>query len=158
MSLLSISQSQLYKAQSNIKYFLDHASHFLDTYLLIMFLKKQIFAFKFSQIETQIDFLFLLFYLVTDRKQRCVILVHKLLYNFSLVVNMIQPRIADAAVLKNYQSILASVTDIDLIVKEFSKHEKCYLEYTRITRKKSANTSTVSEKVTFNVILMLSVK
>ena len=63
---------------------------------------------------------------------------------------MIQPRIADPAVLKNDQSMLASVTDTDLIAKEFSKHEKCYLEYTRIargiTREKSANTSTVSEK------------
>ena len=41
--------------------------------------------------------------------------------------------------------MLASVTDTDLIAKEFSKHEKCYLEYTRITREKSANTSTISE-------------
>ena len=51
-----------------------------------------------------------------------------------------------AAVLKNDLAMLASVTDTDLIAKEFSKHEKCYLEYTRITREKSANTSIISEK------------
>ena len=48
--------------------------------------------------------------------------------------------------LKNDLAVLASVTDANLVVKEFSKHEKCYLEYTRITREKSANTSTISEK------------
>ena len=48
--------------------------------------------------------------------------------------------------LKNDLAIVASVTHTDLIAKEFSKHEKCYLEYTRITREKSANTSTISEK------------
>ena len=42
------------------------------------------------------------------------------------------------------------LTDTDLIAKEFSKHEKCYLEYTRITREKSANTSTISEKSDFD--------
>ena len=51
-----------------------------------------------------------------------------------------------AAVLKNDLDMLASVTDTDLIAKEFSKHEKYYLEYTRITREKSANTSTIFEK------------
>ena len=48
--------------------------------------------------------------------------------------------------LKNDLAMLASVTDTDLIAKKFSKHEKCYLEYTRINREKSANTSTISEK------------
>ena len=48
--------------------------------------------------------------------------------------------------LKNDLAMLASVTDTDLIAKEFSKHEECYLEYTRITREKSANASTISEK------------
>ena len=48
--------------------------------------------------------------------------------------------------LKNDLAMLASVTDIDLTAKKFSKHGKCYLEYTRITRGESANTSTISEK------------
>ena len=75
---------------------------------------------------------------------------------------MIQPRIADLAVLKNDQSMLASVTDTDLIAKEFSKHEKCYLEYTRIPRglpeRKVQIHRQSLKKVVFKVILMLSVK
>ena len=47
--------------------------------------------------------------------------------------------------LKNDLAMFASVTDTDLIAKEFSKHENYYLEYTLITREKSANTSTISE-------------
>ena len=42
--------------------------------------------------------------------------------------------------------MLVSVTDTDLIAKEFRKHEKCYLKCTWITREKSANTLTISEK------------
>ena len=60
--------------------------------------------------------------------------------------------------LNNDLAMLASVTDTDLTAKEFSKHEKCYHEYTRITREKSANTSQSLKKVIFKVILMLSVK
>ena len=48
--------------------------------------------------------------------------------------------------------MLASVSDTDLIAKEFRKHEKCHLEYTRITREKSANTSTISEKGDFDAV------
>ena len=63
------------------------------------------------------------------------------------IINMsAEETLKKAAVLKYDLAMLASVTDTDLIVKEFSKHEKCYLEYRRITREKSANTSTISEK------------
>ena len=63
-----------------------------------------------------------------------------------------------AAVLKDDLAMLASVTDTDLIAKEFSKHEKCYLEYTRITRDKVQIHRQSLKKVIFKVMLMLSVK
>ena len=75
-----------------------------------------------------------------------------------IIAKSAEETLKKAAVLKNDLAMLASVTDTDLIEKKFSKREKCYLEYTRITREKSANTSTISEKVIFQVILMLSVK
>ena len=63
-----------------------------------------------------------------------------------IITKFAEATLKKAAVLKNDLAMLASVTDTDLIVKEFSKHGKCYLEYTRVTREKSANTSTISEK------------
>ena len=63
-----------------------------------------------------------------------------------IITKSAEETLKKAAVLKNDLAMLASVTDTDLIAKEFSKHEKYYLEYTRITREKSANTSTISEK------------
>ena len=75
-----------------------------------------------------------------------------------IITKSAEETLKKAAVLKNDLAMLASVTDTDLIAKEFSRHEKCYLEYSRITREKSANTSTISEKVIFTVILILSVE
>ena len=63
-----------------------------------------------------------------------------------IITKSAEETLKKAAVLKNDLAMLASVTDTDLIAKEFSRHEKCYLEYTRITREKSANTSSISEK------------
>ena len=63
-----------------------------------------------------------------------------------IITKSAEETLKKAAVLKNDLAMLASVTDTDLIAKEFSKHEKCYLDYTRITREKSANTLTISEK------------
>ena len=63
-----------------------------------------------------------------------------------IITKSAEETLKEAAVLKNDLAMLASVTDTDLIAKESSKHEKCYREYTRITREKSANTSTISEK------------
>ncbi len=42
--------------------------------------------------------------------------------------------------------MIAAVTDIDLIAKEFSKHQKCYLNYTRIARDVSTENSADSSK------------
>ena len=70
---------------------------------------------------------------------------------------MIQPRIVEAAVLKNDQAMLAPVTDTNLIAKEFSKYEKCYFEYTQ-GRKVQANLLTISEKSDIQGDFMLSVK
>ena len=64
----------------------------------------------------------------------------------TIITKSVEETLKKVAVLKNDLAVLASVTDTDLIAKEFSKHEKCYLEYTRITSEKSANTSTISEK------------
>ena len=63
-----------------------------------------------------------------------------------IITKSAEETLKKAAVLKNDLPMLASVTDTDLMKKEFSKHGKCYLEYTWITREKSANTSTISEK------------
>ena len=65
----------------------------------------------------------------------------KFLLPTKIITKSAEETLKKAAVLKNDLVMFASVTDTDLIVKEFSKHEKCYLEYTRITRLKSANTS-----------------
>ena len=63
-----------------------------------------------------------------------------------IIAKSAEETLKKAAVLKNDLAMLASVTDTDLITKEFSKNEKCYLEYTRITREKGTNTSTIPLK------------
>ena len=47
----------------------------------------------------------------------------------------------NAANLRNDQKIITAVTGIDLIAKEFSKHQTCYVNYTRITRETKKNSA-----------------
>ena len=60
--------------------------------------------------------------------------------------------------LKNDLAMLASVTDTDLIAKEFSKHEKCSLSTHGLPGRKVQIHRQSLKKVIFKVILMLSVK
>jgi hypothetical protein len=50
-----------------------------------------------------------------------------------------------AAHLRKDKNMIDAVTDVDLIAKEFSKHQKCYLNYTRIARKTCPENQTLSE-------------
>ena len=46
-----------------------------------------------------------------------------------------------AATLRNDQEMLAAISGVDLIAKEFKMHQKCYKEYTLICSKRSATAS-----------------
>ena len=63
-----------------------------------------------------------------------------------------------AAVLKNDLAMFASVTDTDLIVKEFSKHENATLSTHGLPGRKVQIHGQSLKKVIFKVILILSVK
>ena len=63
----------------------------------------------------------------------------------------------NAANLRNDQKMITAVTGIDLIAKEFSKHQTCYVNYTRITRETKKIQLLLKEilTVTFNRFAML---
>ena len=52
----------------------------------------------------------------------------------------------NAAHLRNDQTMITAVTGIDLIAKEFSKHQTCYINYTRISRETKTKNSASSER------------
>ena len=52
-----------------------------------------------------------------------------------IVTETAERTIKQAAVARNDLEIITAVTETDLIAKEFQKHQKCYLEYTRVVRK-----------------------
>ena len=54
----------------------------------------------------------------------------------------------NAAHLRNDQTMITAVTGIDLIAKEFSKHQTCYINYTRISRETKTKNSASSERDT----------
>ena len=47
-----------------------------------------------------------------------------------LLLSLLKRDTEKSSSVKNDPAMLVSGTDIDLTAKEFSKHEKCYLEYT----------------------------
>ena len=49
-----------------------------------------------------------------------------------IVTETAERTIKQAAIVKNDLEMITAVTETDLIAKEFQKHQKCYLEYTRI--------------------------
>ena len=53
----------------------------------------------------------------------------------------------NAAHLRNDQTMITAVTGIDLIAKEFSKHQTCYINCTRISRE-TKNSASSSERDT----------
>ena len=52
-----------------------------------------------------------------------------------IVTETAERTIKQAAVARNDLEMITAVTETDLIAKEFQKHQKCYLEYTRVVRK-----------------------
>ena len=54
----------------------------------------------------------------------------------------------NAAHLRNDQTMITAVTGIALIAKEFSKHQTCHINYTRISRETKTKNSASSERDT----------
>ena len=54
----------------------------------------------------------------------------------------------NAANLRNDQKMITAATGIDLIAKEFSKHQICYVNYTRITRETKKNSASSERDIT----------
>ena len=52
-----------------------------------------------------------------------------------IVTETAERTIKQAAVARNDLEMITAVTETDLIAKKFQKHQKCYLEYTRVVRK-----------------------
>ena len=57
----------------------------------------------------------------------------------------------EAAKLRKDETLLLEIHEVDLIVKEFKNHEKCYRDYTRILYP-NENQSTVNEKGDFKAV------
>ena len=62
-----------------------------------------------------------------------------------IVTETAERKVQEAAKARNDLEMIGAITGTDLIAKEFQKHEKCYLEYTRVTRKKAEETTGSSE-------------
>ena len=54
----------------------------------------------------------------------------------------------NAANLRNDKKMITAVTGIDLIAKEFSKHQTCYVNYTRIARQTKKNSASSERDIT----------
>jgi hypothetical protein len=71
-------------------------------------------------------------------------------FNFQLKIltRSAEETLKNAAHLRNDQTMITAVTGIDLIAKEFSKHQTCYINYTRISRETKTKNSASSERDT----------
>ena len=57
-----------------------------------------------------------------------------------IVKDTAERTLKEAAIAHNDLEMMTAVTETDLKAKEFQKHEKCYLDYTRIVRKTTNST------------------
>ena len=64
-----------------------------------------------------------------------------------IVTETAERTIKQAAVARNDLEMIAAVTETDLIAKEFQKHQKCYLEYTRVVRKEDEATESTGDDI-----------
>ena len=62
-----------------------------------------------------------------------------------IVTDTAERTFKEAALAQNDLEMIRAVTETDLIAKEFQKHEKCYLEYTRVVRKMAEPTESTSD-------------
>ena len=62
-----------------------------------------------------------------------------------IVTKSAEGTLKNAAHLRNDQTMITAVTGIDLIAKEFSKHQTCYINYKRIARETTTKNSSSSE-------------
>ena len=53
-----------------------------------------------------------------------------------IVTDTAESTLKEAAIVQNDLEMMTAVAETDLKAKEFQKHEKCYLDYTRVVRKK----------------------
>ena len=73
-----------------------------------------------------------------------------------VVTKTAEETLKKAAKARNDEKMLNTISGIDLIAQEFSKHEKCYLDYTRITRQNLETTTNWS--VAMNVAFCCSLQ
>ena len=71
---------------------------------------------------------------------------HSLQSLSKIVTKTSEKTLKEAAFARNDKEMIIAVSQTDLIAKEFQKHEKCYLDYTRIVRKSSSAAESTSEK------------
>ncbi|CAB4022282.1 Hypothetical predicted protein [Paramuricea clavata] len=57
-----------------------------------------------------------------------------------IVTDTAERTLKEAAIAHNDLEMMTAVTETDLKAKEFQKHEKCYLDYTRVVRKTAEST------------------
>ncbi|CAB3984608.1 Hypothetical predicted protein [Paramuricea clavata] len=75
-----------------------------------------------------------------------------------IVTDTAERTLKEAAIAHNDLEMMTAVTETDLKAKEFQKHEKCYLDYTRVVRKTAESTeggNDDKQSGDYNVVLSL---
>ena len=62
-----------------------------------------------------------------------------------IITDTAERTIKEAAIAQNDLQMIVAVRETDLIAKEFQKHDKCYLDYTRVVRKRAESAENVSD-------------
>lgn len=64
-----------------------------------------------------------------------------------IVTDTAERTFKEAAIAQNDLEMIRAVTETDLIAKELQKHDKCYLEYTRVVRKRTESTESANDNL-----------
>ena len=74
-----------------------------------------------------------------------------------IVTTTAERTIKEAAIAQNDLQMIVARSETDLIAKEFQKHEKCYIDYSRVVRKRAESAENIYDDQTgdYNAVLSL---
>ena len=74
-----------------------------------------------------------------------------------IITDTAERTLKEAAIAQNYLQMIIAVSETDLIAKEFQKHDKCYLDYTRVIRNRDKSTESIDDNQLgdYNAVLSL---
>ena len=73
-----------------------------------------------------------------------------------IITDTAERTLREAAIAQNDLQMIVAVRKTDLIAKEFQKHHKCYLDYTRVVRKRAESAENVNDDQFGDYVAVLS--